>query len=164
MLEELEQNCFEDRGFQRLVDFGHTFSPLLEAQSGYRIAHGEAVAIDMALCSAIAREAGLVDNGGFRRIIHLLVGLGLPIHSALLNPGTMRQAMLDATLHRNGSVNLVIPTSIGTAGFVASHDAITDDTLVAAIETLRKFSKLPAFVSAGEIPGVTSKCSGNRGK
>jgi 2-epi-5-epi-valiolone synthase len=138
MLEELEQNCFEDRGLERLVDFGHTFSPLLEAQSGYRIAHGEAVAIDMALSSAIAVETQLLDKGSFYRIVRLLIGLGLPIHSVLLDPIHLRQAMLDATLHRNGCVNLVVPTSIGSASFLASHESVTEDMLNRAIEILRE--------------------------
>jgi 2-epi-5-epi-valiolone synthase len=138
MLEELEQNCFEDRGLERLVDFGHTFSPLLEAQSGYRIAHGEAVAIDMALSSAIAVETQLLDKGSFYRIVRLLIGLGLPIRSVLLDPIHLRQAMLDATLHRNGCVNLVVPTSIGSASFLASHESVTEDMLNRAIEILRE--------------------------
>jgi 3-dehydroquinate synthetase len=136
MLEELEQNCFEDRGFQRLVDFGHTFSPLLEAQSGYHIAHGEAVAIDMALSSAIAVEARLLDKDSFYRIIRLLIRLGLPLYSSLLNPILIRKAMQDASLHRNRCVNLVVPTFIGSANFVVSHDSITDDVLNSAIEIL----------------------------
>jgi 3-dehydroquinate synthase len=49
MVEELEQNIYEDRSYERLVDFGHTFSPLLESASQFRMTHGEAVAVDMEL-------------------------------------------------------------------------------------------------------------------
>jgi 2-epi-5-epi-valiolone synthase len=129
MLEELEPNCFEDRGYRRLVDFGHTFSPLLEAKSGYRIAHGEAVAIDMAMSSTIAMEMGLLDQQSCRRIVTLLQRLGLPVQSTLADAALMRQAMLDATLHRDGSVNLVVPTSVGSADFVTSHGQVTDAIL-----------------------------------
>ena len=129
MLEELEPNCFEDRGYRRLVDFGHTFSPLLEAKSGYRIAHGEAVAVDMAISSAIAVEMGLLNGQSCRRIVALLRKLGLPVQSKLAEACLMRQAMLDATLHRNGNANLVVPTSIGSADFVASHELVTDTVL-----------------------------------
>jgi 3-dehydroquinate synthetase len=132
MLEELEPNCFEDRGYRRLVDFGHTFSPLLEAKSGYRIAHGEAVAIDMVMSSAIAVEMGLLDRQGCRRIVTLLRRLGLPVQSPLADAALMRQAMLDATLHRDGSANLVVPTSVGSADFVTSHAEVTDTILIEA--------------------------------
>jgi len=96
----------------------------------------------VAWSTPLALHAGVVDQDSFRRIIGLLAGLGLPIHSALVKPAAMRQAMLDATLHRNGSVNLVIPASIGSASFVASHDAVTDDMLIAASEMLHNFSEL----------------------
>jgi 3-dehydroquinate synthase len=142
MLEELEPNCFEDRGYRRLVDFGHTFSPLLEAKSGYRIAHGEAVAIDMAMSSAIAVEMGLLDRQGCRRIVALLQRLGLPVRSALADGALMRQAMLDATLHRDGSVNLVVPTSVGSADFVTSHAQVTDAILDRAGKTVAHFAEL----------------------
>jgi 2-epi-5-epi-valiolone synthase len=151
MLEELEPNCFEDRGYRRLVDFGHTFSPLLEAKSGYRIAHGEAVAIDMAMSSAIAVEMGLLDRQGCRRIVTLLQRLGLPVQSALADGALMRQAMLDATLHRDGSVNLVVPTSVGSADFVTSHAQVTDTILhragkaVAHLAEVEEGIRVPSF-------------------
>lgn len=151
MLEELEPNCFEDRGYRRLVDFGHTFSPLLEAKSGYRIAHGEAVAIDMAMSSAIAVEMGLLDRQSCRRILALLQRLGLPVQSALADGALMRQAMLDATLHRDGSANLVVPTSVGSADFVTSHAQVTDTILhraskaVAHLAELEEGIRVPSF-------------------
>src|SRR5690606_33336226 len=63
MLEELEQNPYEDRTYQRLVDFGHTFSPLLEAAYDFTLHHGDAVAIDIALSATIAEELGLLAAG-----------------------------------------------------------------------------------------------------
>jgi 3-dehydroquinate synthetase len=148
MLEELERNCFEDQGFERLVDFGHTFSPLLEVKSDYRIAHGEAVAIDMALSSAIAVEIGLLDRQSFDRIIGLLLKLGLPIHAKLVTPTHMQQAMLDATLHRDGCVNLVVPTSTGSADFIVSHETITETVMDSAIEALVGFLECEAIAQS----------------
>lgn len=147
MLEELEPNCFEDSGYRRLVDFGHTFSPLLEAKSGYRIAHGEAVAMS----SAIAVEMGMLDWQSCRRIVALLRRLGLPVQSPLADIALMRQAMLDTTLHRDGSANLVVPTSVGSADFVTSHVEVTDMILneagkaVAHLAELEEGIRVPSF-------------------
>ncbi len=58
MLEELEPNMFEDQTYQRLVDFGHTVSPALEAASGFSLSHGEAVAIDMAFSTVVTQHRG----------------------------------------------------------------------------------------------------------
>ena len=56
MLDELSDNSYEDRTLERLVDFGHTFSGRLEELSDYRLLHGQAVAIDIALSTALAAE------------------------------------------------------------------------------------------------------------
>src|SRR5208337_3750876 len=48
-LEELETNLYEDKTYRRVLDFGHTFSPLVESVSDFQVSHGAAVAIDIAL-------------------------------------------------------------------------------------------------------------------
>ncbi len=60
MLDELRQNPYEDQTYERLVDFGHTFSPAIEAALGFEIDHGEAVAIDIALSATLAHVLGLM--------------------------------------------------------------------------------------------------------
>ncbi|MYZ17807.1 iron-containing alcohol dehydrogenase, partial [Streptomyces sp. SID337] len=61
MMEELCPNLREHE-LARLVDFGHTFSPVIETAGGHRLAHGEAVAVDMALSAHLARLLGLADE------------------------------------------------------------------------------------------------------
>ena len=57
MLCELQANPFEEE-LARVVDFGHTFSPLLESVSEYRLNHGEAVAVDMAVSRGSPHGSG----------------------------------------------------------------------------------------------------------
>jgi 3-dehydroquinate synthase len=139
MLEELQQNPCEDRGFERLVDFGHTFSPVLEARSGFSISHGEAVAIDMALSSVIAAELGLCAPSAVRRFIALLARVGLPVGSPLLDLGTCREALRAASAHRGGRLNLVVPTQLGAATFVGA-EALEHGVLERALAALPWFS------------------------
>ncbi|MEK8172830.1 hypothetical protein NKH77_38900 [Streptomyces sp. M19] len=49
MLDELEPNLWE-HVLERSVDYGHTFSPSLELRADPPLLHGEAVAVDMAVC------------------------------------------------------------------------------------------------------------------
>ena len=49
MLEELGPNLWETK-LERCVDYGHTFSKLLEMVPGADIMHGEAVNVDGFLC------------------------------------------------------------------------------------------------------------------
>ena len=118
MLDELQSNIYEDLRPQRLVDFGHTFSPALEAASNFSISHGEAVAIDMALSAVLGNKLGLLSDEASTRILHVLIDLGLPIWSPLLSFELCQNALIDMALHRGGRPNLVIPREIGAADFV----------------------------------------------
>src|SRR3954454_9624982 len=73
MLEELEQNPFEDRSHERSVDFGHTVSPALEAGTGDRLHHGYAVAVDIASSRALGALLGLLPDAAEEEILSLLL-------------------------------------------------------------------------------------------
>jgi 2-epi-5-epi-valiolone synthase len=136
MLEELEPNIYEDQTYQRLVDFGHTFSPALEAGSNFSISHGEAVAIDMALSAVLARQLGLLSGEISARLLSVLVHLGLPIWSPLLTTELCQRGLREVTLHRGGRPNLVVPTGIGKAVFLGQMDALASH-IARAIHTLK---------------------------
>lgn len=138
MLEELEQNAFEDQTLERLLDFGHTFSPLLEERSGYRLAHGEAVAVDIALSCAIAVELGIVMERDADRILDLLRSAGLPIISPECTGPTLEAALEAAAAHRGGTVNLVVPTGVGEATFVRTADHRLFRALPSALRRLQR--------------------------
>ena len=71
-MEELSRDLFEAGDLSRVLDFGHTFSPVLESQSGFKLSHGQAVAIDICLSTMISTEIGwiaeqrLIANRKFR--------------------------------------------------------------------------------------------------
>jgi 3-dehydroquinate synthetase len=124
MLEALEGNLFEDRTYRRIVDAGHTFSPRLEAASGFRIRHGEAVAIDLALSAAIAARLGLLPEQERDRIVGLIVAAGLPTTSSHLTAELCCAALADAIVHRGGQLNLPLFESIGRPCFVDEPETI----------------------------------------
>jgi 3-dehydroquinate synthase len=137
MLEELKKNPYEDQTYERAVDFGHTFSPLLESVSGYQLSHGQAVAVDMALSVTISRDLGLAEPAFRDRILALLCSLKLPIHSPLLSPQLCRESLLTAALHRGGRPNLVLPTGAGKYRFLDSTDALGRADFASAIHALK---------------------------
>lgn len=143
ILEELEPNLFEDQTYERLVDFGHTFSPALEAASHYTLHHGAAVAIDMALSATIAAESGLLPLAARDRIIGVLARVGLPTWSPLLTPERCEDALSDAARHRGGCVNLVVPTGIGRADFLRHSSEISPSLLRRALESLAQGERVP---------------------
>jgi len=118
MLDQLHTNLRE-YDLARLVDFGHTFSPVIEMTSMHRVAHGEAVAIDMALSARIATLLGLLAESDADRIVSALAAIGLPVHDRqTCTPVLMDGALQSARERRGRRLNLVLPTGIGTATFV----------------------------------------------
>ncbi|MEV7186861.1 sedoheptulose 7-phosphate cyclase [Kitasatospora sp. NPDC093102] len=136
MLEELCPNLRE-HDLARLVDFGHTFGPAIETASGYRIAHGESVAIDMALSAHLARELGLIGAEDCERITRLIVDLGLPVHDPqTCTPELMDRALRASWERRGRRLHLVVPDGIGSAVFVDDLEDVPAAALTSALESL----------------------------
>lgn len=117
MLEELEPNLHEDN-LRRLVDLGHTFSPALEEDSQYCLAHGEAVAIDILISLAIGTIRGMCSPGLFERVAALFEAVALPLTHPSCRKPVLKRALCDTRRHRAGDLNLVIPTDLGHATFI----------------------------------------------
>jgi 3-dehydroquinate synthase len=152
MLEELEPNLFENRSYQRLVDFGHTFSPAVEAATDFRIPHGAAVAIDMALSATLATHVGLMSKADSRAIVTLLLDVGLPVWTNILTPELCRGALEEAARHRGSRVNLVLPVKIGAATFMDRCESLTPAVLQSAIQHLLTASTLSSAPPAESTP------------
>jgi len=141
MLDELETNMFENLTRRRKVDLGHTLSPILEADSGFTLAHGEAVAIDVAFSAVLAQHMGMLRPDVCTRILSVLVDIGVPIWSPALSAGLCRKGLQEAALHRGGNPNLVVPTAIGEVQFIERLTDIPDGLLEDSLHVLRQMSQ-----------------------
>lgn len=160
MLEELEPNLWEQR-LERLVDYGHSFSPTLEMRALPALLHGEAVTVDMALTTMLAEARGLVSAQDRERIIGLMRRLRLPVWHPLLEAGLLEHALRETTQHRDGRQRMPIPVGIGGACFL--HD-LTVTELADAAEALRRLDK---SAEPGDEPlvtevGVRAEAAGHR--
>lgn len=61
-----------DKGLRNLLNFGHTIAHAIEFVSNYRISHGMAVAIGLALESYISSKVSSFSNDSLSRVINLL--------------------------------------------------------------------------------------------
>jgi 3-dehydroquinate synthase len=66
-------------GSARPLDFGHWSAHKLEQLSEYKIRHGEAVAIGIALDTIYSQKVGLLDESSMDRILRLIEGLGFEL-------------------------------------------------------------------------------------
>jgi 3-dehydroquinate synthase len=71
-------------GSARPLDFGHWAAHKLEQLSEYRIRHGEAVAVGIALDVVYARRIGLFDAASAERVLTLLENLGFELWASEL--------------------------------------------------------------------------------
>ncbi|MEO7600060.1 MAG: 3-dehydroquinate synthase [Opitutus sp.] len=74
-----------ERGSARPLDFGHWAAHKLEQMSEFKISHGEAVAIGMALDLIYARRTGLLPEQTADRILAMLQQLGFTLYAAALD-------------------------------------------------------------------------------
>jgi 3-dehydroquinate synthetase len=136
MLGELETNPYE-RDLRRRADFGHEFGHLLESASRFQLRHGEAVAIGMALSSQLGVLVGRQRAADHRRFVRLLTRIGLPTFHPLCEPARLwRWLREDVCAAKGGAPHLVVPTGIGSAGFVDSMDDLTPETVRLACSLL----------------------------
>lgn len=133
MLAELEPNLHETN-LERIVDFGHTFSPSLELIADPPLLHGEAVAVDMALCIELSSQRGLLSEFEARRALNLLYRLGLPLTNRMFTPDLLNTALEDTIKHRDGLQRVPLLTGLGRATFV--HD-LTPQELADAVARTR---------------------------
>jgi len=106
---------FDRKGLRILLNLGHTFGHAVEAASGFRILHGEAVAFGMACAGDLASSEGLLTRRGEAdraRLTVLLEALGFKLRLK----GLALPAVLAALGHDKkfeGGARFVLPRALG---------------------------------------------------
>jgi 3-dehydroquinate synthase len=136
-----------EMGSARPLDFGHWAAHKLEQLSEYRIRHGEAVAVGIALDVIYARKMGYLDKESCERVLVLLEQLGFELFAnELLNVDSDDSLILLSGLeefreHLGGQLTITLLRSIGK-GFEV-HD-MSLPKIVEAIYELEQRSKVDA--------------------
>lgn len=129
-----------EMGSARPLDFGHWAAHKLEQLSEYRLRHGEAVAIGIALDVVYARLRGFLPHHAAQRILSVLERLGFELFSTeLLHEDADGQLLVVAGLeefreHLGGELTITLLQDIGR-GFEV-HD-MTLPLVIQAIHELQ---------------------------
>ncbi|MDF5752379.1 3-dehydroquinate synthase [Spongiactinospora sp. TRM90649] len=67
-----------ESGLREILNYGHTLAHAIERAEGYRIRHGEAVAIGMVFAAELSRLAGRIGDDLVERTRTVLTSVGLP--------------------------------------------------------------------------------------
>jgi 3-dehydroquinate synthase len=128
-----------EAGPRAMLNAGHTVAHALEQVSGYRVLHGEAVALGLVAECVMGERAGLLPSGTRDRIASLLRKLGLPARAPFRsNPVRVRQAMTRDKKNVGGEIRFAIPLEIGRTGarngsWTVSFDDATIDAGVGQV-------------------------------
>ena len=130
-------------GSSRPLDFGHWAAHKLEQVSDYRLRHGEAVAIGIALDTTYARLSGFLPEPEWRRVIDVLLAVGLPVYAPELSQHLDREAdsrnvlrgLVEFQEHLGGRLTIMLLSGVGRAFDV--HE-IQRDVMLASIDVLRE--------------------------
>lgn len=131
MIEELAPNLWEKK-LDRCVDFGHSFSPIIEMQNIPNLLHGEAVILDCLFSSCIAYQRTYISCKDLDRIFNAVKNLKLPFfHEDFTKVDLLLKSLSDTMKHRNGNQYLPLPLGIG-------NYKIVNDVTAAEIESAVK--------------------------
>ena len=104
----------QESGLRRILNYGHTIGHAVEAVSGYRLAHGAAVAMGMVAAAGLAVRKGILDKREKARIERLIDDFGLPVSiPPEYDRAGIRKYLLTDKKTVGGRVFFVLPTKIG---------------------------------------------------
>ncbi len=128
-------------GSARPLDFGHWAAHKLESMTNYRVRHGEAVAIGMALDVTYSEAMGHLDRATMERILRLLEAVGFTLWDDALDERgadgafALLKGLSEFREHLGGLLHITLLRGVGD-GFEVN--AIDDRLVVTAIESLAR--------------------------
>ena len=131
-----------EQGSSRPLDFGHWAAHKLEQVTNHRLGHGEAVGIGIALDSTYSHLAGFLPESAWRRIIHLLGSLRVPVYDPAIeehlstpeHPASVLGGLAEFQEHLGGRLTIMLLKDIGQPFDV--HEMRTD-LVVRSIEIIK---------------------------
>jgi demethyl-4-deoxygadusol synthase len=131
----LEVPNLHELDLDRVIAYGHTWSPTLELTPEPPMFHGHSVNIDMAFSATIAQLRGYISVADRDRILGLMSRLGLAIDSPYLTPELLWKATESISRTRDGLQRAAAPCPIGSCCFM---NDLTRTELDAALQVHRQ--------------------------
>ncbi len=90
---EIVESDEREGGRRRILNFGHTVGHAVEAESGFTVSHGEAVAMGMVCAAMLAERLGHLAAEHREALVDVLRRVGLPVSipAALAVPGILER-------------------------------------------------------------------------
>lgn len=162
---QLETPNLHELGLDRVIAYGHTWSPTLELAHDPPLRHGHAISVDMAYSATLAYVRGLIGADDHRRIMSLFSRAGLTMDHPMFDEVLLRRAT-DAILKtRDGKLRAAIPAPLGECIFL---NDVTTCEMLRALEMHKEICKgypragagLDAYVDASDTGYTDDQAAG----
>ncbi|MFY8200360.1 MAG: 3-dehydroquinate synthase family protein, partial [Pirellula staleyi] len=121
----------------RPLDFGHWSAHKLEHLTNFRLRHGEAVSIGVALDTVYSHLVHGLDRADVQRTLRVLTDLGLPIFDAELNTQAIFDGLEEFRQHLGGRLTVTMLRAVGHN--INVHE-IDESAMKQSIEIVREQS------------------------
>ena len=102
-----------EMGSSRPLDFGHWSAHKLEQLTNYRLRHGEAVAIGIALDVTYSHLQGWLSADDVRRVCDVLTGVGFALYDSTLESPKVFDGLREFREHLGGELTIQMLRRIG---------------------------------------------------
>lgn len=153
---ELEVPNLHELDLDRVIAYGHTWSPTLELAPAIPMFHGHGVNIDMAYSATVAARRGYISAPERDRILTMMSQIGLSLDHPLLQSDLVWEATESIIQTRDGLLRAAVPRPVGTCFFI--NDLTREEMEAALVEHKEICAKFPR---GGEgidaYPGMSSE-------
>ncbi|MDD2218110.1 MAG: 3-dehydroquinate synthase, partial [Eubacteriales bacterium] len=101
-----------EQGLRMILNFGHTIGHAVERLSGYRIRHGQGIAVGMSIITRAAEKKGICESGTSQKLEAALKAFNLPT-SSCYSAEQLADAALYDKKRRGDKITLVLPIKVG---------------------------------------------------
>ncbi|KAK6596261.1 3-dehydroquinate synthase [Botrytis cinerea] len=105
-------------GLDRVIAYGHTWSPLHELVPDTPLRHGHAISIDMAYSATLANQRKLLSDEEHRRILNLFSRAGLSMDHHQFDEEILEKATAAILKTRDGKLRAAVPNPLGSCTFL----------------------------------------------
>ena len=126
-------DAFES-GSSRPLDFGHWAAHKLEHLTDYRVRHGEAVAIGIALDTTYSFLSGMLSENELNRVLKVITHLGFDLYQPELSGDVLLRGLEEFREHLGGELTIMLLDKIGHGVEVHEMD---NALIIQAIEKLK---------------------------
>ncbi len=116
-----------ETGLREILNYGHTIGHAVETVSGFKLKHGQSVAIGMVAAARLSSRMGILPAADVARLEDLIAAAGLPVRIPDIDRKTVLEAMKRDKKVRRDRLRFILLRSLG-------HAFVSEDVDMSLVE------------------------------